>query len=160
MIIAVGLMIIGVLVVYLVSRRRQVIYDDASQISAPVLYDDEWGLSGKPDYLEQSPDGQVIPVEVKSRRAPKRPFPNHKLQLGVYFRLVEVNYDIRPAFGFIEYRDRRLKVQNTRKLRAKVRTRQKTFHRVQQGKTQPTGNPSPGKCRHCIVQAICPESVV
>lgn len=60
-------------------------------------------LVGKPDYLVEQPDGSIVPVEVKSSRAPKKPHEGHILQLAAYCFLVEQNYDTRPEYGILQY---------------------------------------------------------
>jgi CRISPR-associated exonuclease Cas4 len=63
-------------------------------------------LVGKPDYLVEQPNGMIIPVELKSSRAPQEPREGHLLQLAAYCLLVEENYGIRPDFGIIQYKDK------------------------------------------------------
>jgi CRISPR-associated exonuclease Cas4 len=63
-------------------------------------------LVGKPDYLVEQHDGMIIPVELKSSRAPQEPREGHLLQLAAYCLLVEENYGIRPGFGIIQYKDK------------------------------------------------------
>lgn len=69
------------------------------------LYATELRLAGKPDYLVQQENGEIIPVEIKSGRAPDAPWPGHILQLAAYCLLVEVNYGIRPSYGILHYND-------------------------------------------------------
>lgn len=63
-------------------------------------------LVGKPDYLVEQPDGMIVPVELKSSRAPQEPREGHLLQLAAYCLLVEENYGIRPDYGIIQYKDK------------------------------------------------------
>lgn len=63
-------------------------------------------LVGKPDYLVQQADGSLIPVELKSSRAPAGPHEGHVLQLAAYCLLVGETYGVRPAYGIIQYQDR------------------------------------------------------
>jgi CRISPR-associated exonuclease Cas4 len=73
-------------------------------------------LVGKPDYLVQQPDGQIIPVEIKSRNAPRAPYPSHRMQLAAYCLLVTENYGIRPNHGIIQYHDRAFTIPYTQQL--------------------------------------------
>jgi CRISPR-associated exonuclease Cas4 len=73
-------------------------------------------LVGKPDYLIEQKDGMIVPVELKSGRAPEEPHDGHVLQLAAYCLLVEENYGIRPDFGIIQYKDRAFAVDYTEEL--------------------------------------------
>jgi CRISPR-associated exonuclease Cas4 len=70
-------------------------------------------LVGRPDYLVEAPDGSVIPVEVKSGRAPAAPYDGHILQLAAYCYLVAVNYGKRPSYGILQYRNRAFAIDYT-----------------------------------------------
>jgi len=62
-------------------------------------------LVGKPDYLIQEDDGSIVPVEIKSGNAPTEPHEGHVLQLAAYCVLVMENYQVRPQYGIIQYKD-------------------------------------------------------
>jgi CRISPR-associated exonuclease Cas4 len=62
-------------------------------------------LVGKPDYLIQEADGSIVPVEIKSGKAPAEPHEGHVLQLAAYCVLVMENYQVRPPYGIIQYKD-------------------------------------------------------
>lgn len=70
-------------------------------------------LVGKPDYLVEEADGGIVPVEVKSSKAPESPYPGHVLQLAAYCALVEEAYGLRPYYGIIQYKDRAFAVTYT-----------------------------------------------
>jgi CRISPR-associated exonuclease Cas4 len=82
------------------------------------LYADDVQLVGRPDYLVEAPDGSVIPVEVKSGRAPAAPYDGHILQLAAYCYLVAVNYGKRPSYGILQYRNRAFAIDYTDDLEA------------------------------------------
>ena len=69
------------------------------------LYSPGLMLVGKPDYLVEESDGGIVPVEVKSSKAPESPYPGHLLQLAAYCALVEEAYGLRPTYGIIQYKD-------------------------------------------------------
>lgn len=73
-------------------------------------------LVGKPDYLVEQADGSIVPVEVKSGRAPAEPWEGHILQLAAYCLLVDEKYGVRPEFGIIQYKDRAFAVDYTEDL--------------------------------------------
>ncbi len=105
--IALALLALALFILWLSSRRQKeaglpggrVIYTDTRAWGAPLekpLYDSKLGLTGKPDYLVEQ-KGQIIPVEVKSGRAPDSPYDLHIYQLASYCLLVDKIYGKRPA---------------------------------------------------------------
>jgi len=80
------------------------------------LYSPRLLLVGKPDYLVEGNDGVIIPVEVKSSKAPTSPYPGHLLQLAAYCTLVEEAYGLRPHYGIIQYKDRAFAVTYTEEM--------------------------------------------
>lgn len=85
----------------------KVIYTDmgAWAEQEETLYSPGLQLAGRPDYLVEAADGELIPVEIKSSNAPRRPHEGHVLQLAAYCLLVEEAYGIRPSHGILQYRD-------------------------------------------------------
>ena len=73
-------------------------------------------LVGKPDYLVEEADGMIVPVELKSGRAPEVPWDSHVLQLAAYCFLVEANYGVRPVYGILQYRDKAFAIDYTDEL--------------------------------------------
>ena len=75
----------------------RLIYTDTrgwGKLEKPLFYQ-ALGLTGKPDYLIEQ-NGEIIPVEVKSGRAPESPYDSHIFQLGSYCLLVEKTNVKRP----------------------------------------------------------------
>jgi len=113
------LLALGLLMLWLGRRKRarsglpqgRVIYADTGgwdRLDRP-LFSHELLLTGKPDYLVA--DGaDLIPVEVKSNRAPNQPYQSHLLQLAAYCLLVEECYGRKPPYGIIKYADRAFEV--------------------------------------------------
>lgn len=93
----------------------RVIYTDTGAWHPNVesLYAQDLRLVGKPDYLVQQHDGEIIPVELKSGRAPAEPWEGHVMQLAVYCLLVEETFGIRPSYGIIQYSDRAFAIDYT-----------------------------------------------
>jgi CRISPR-associated exonuclease Cas4 len=96
----------------------EVVYEDASGRGGE-LFSRRLGLSGKPDYLLEDDEGNLIPVEVKSGYAPRgdHPYESHLLQIAAYFLLVEDVLQRPTRYGLIRYRNRTLQVDNTDELR-------------------------------------------
>lgn len=119
------LLALGLLLLWLAQRGRsrsglpqgRVIYTDTdrwNRLERP-LFSREFLLTGKPDYLVADGD-DVIPVEVKSGRAPTQPYSSHIFQLAAYCLLVEECYRRRPPYGIIRYADRTFEVDYTPEL--------------------------------------------
>ncbi len=99
--------------------QGRVIYSDtgAWQRNQQSLFSKAHGLTGKPDYLIEQGDakhrGMIIPVEVKSAKAPPQPRSGHILQLAAYCLLVETHYGVRPTHGIIQYADKKFAIDYT-----------------------------------------------
>lgn len=95
----------------------RVIYTDTDgwgKVERPLYYQ-PLKLTGKPDYLVRR-NGGIIPVEVKSGRAPETPYDSHIFQLASYCLLVEKTYGERPAYGIIHYNNRDFAIDYTPEL--------------------------------------------
>ena len=93
----------------------KVIYRDSGAwyLNDQALHCAEQRLVGKPDYLVQKQDGEIVPVEIKSGRAPRSPWPGHLLQLAAYCWLVDETYGVRPSHGILQYADHAYSVEYT-----------------------------------------------
>jgi CRISPR-associated exonuclease Cas4 len=162
------LVVIAVLFFVLASRQRRqagipagrVIYSDASQwgkVEKP-LYDSQLRLTGKPDYLVKQ-GSQVIPVEVKSHRAPPAPYDSHIYQLAAYCLLVEYQYRSRPTYGILHYNDKTFAIDFTAELestaQAVIREMQARTARSQVDRSHEDGR----RCQHCSYRSVCDQSL-
>jgi hypothetical protein len=64
----------------------ELIYSDVTAQDVPVLVSQRYGLKGKPDVLARIFSGEVVPVERKKSRAPKRPYQGDLIQAAAYLR--------------------------------------------------------------------------
>jgi CRISPR-associated exonuclease Cas4 len=83
------------------------------------LFSNQYGLTGRPDYLVRGRDG-IIPVEVKSGRAPAHPYDSHVLQLAAYCLLVEEQEGRPVPYGIVKYDDRAFEIDFTPGLRVRL----------------------------------------
>ena len=97
-----------------------IIYADSEQwhTVAQPLTDPNLQLVGKPDYLVMGDAGTIIPVELKSGKAPSRPHIGHIFQLAAYCVLVHREYGSRPNYGIIQYADNGFEIDFTPELEA------------------------------------------
>jgi CRISPR-associated exonuclease Cas4 len=138
----------------------RVIYSDTrawGEVKEP-FYDSASGLTGKPDYLVQQ-GKEIIPVEVKSSRAPYGPYDAHILQLAAYCLLVERHFHKRPSHGILNYPDRTYRIDYTPELEqalkaALVDMRQQEFQREIH-----RSHEAPARCRGCGYRSACQEKL-
>ncbi len=117
------------------------------------------GLVGGPDELRRSPDGRVVPVEVKSSRGPppgRPPYFSHVLQLYAYCQIVEDQRGVTLPYGLLIYAD-----GVPRKVAWDGRARQELAEWVARFREPYDGDalPSVPKCRSCSYLPVCDRAV-
>lgn len=158
------LFLIALVILWLSRRQRKssaipegrVIYSDADhwgKVEKP-LYDAESRLTGKPDYLVEE-NGQLIPVEVKSSRAPNLPYDSHIYQLAAYCLLVERTYARRPPYGILRYRDKTFRVDYTRELEQELLRLLDTVHNQEKKGEADRSHQDPARCARCGYRNFC-----
>lgn len=166
MILGIFLLVAALVVLWIASRQRRatglpsgrVIYSDTNRwnrVEKP-LYDPISGLTGKPDYLVEE-GGILIPVEVKSSRAPSIPHDSHVYQLAAYCRLVERMYHQRPPYGILHYRDRTFSIDYTPALEDELDA---LLDRIRDQEHQGEASRShdePARCARCGYRNICDQ---
>jgi CRISPR-associated exonuclease Cas4 len=137
----------------------RVIYADTSRWrrAERPLFSREHQLTGKPDYLVRE-NRAIIPVEVKSSRAPASgPREGHILQLAAYCLLVEETERVRPAYGIVKYADDTFRVDNTSALRCTLLATLDAMRRDLERGQAHRSHADPARCRRCGVRAACDE---
>jgi CRISPR-associated exonuclease Cas4 len=138
----------------------RVIYTDThawGPVEKP-LYDRGLGLTGKPDYLVEK-NGQIIPVEVKSGRAPDAPYDSHIYQLAAYCILVERSLGSRPPYGIIHYEDRDFAVDYTHDLENAVLDVLAEMRRDERREAVNRSHAVPARCAKCGYRNVCDEKI-
>jgi len=163
-----GLLALGLLLLWIGRRGRtrsglpqgRVIYTDTggwNRLERP-LFSRELLLTGKPDYLVT--DGaDVIPVEVKSSRAPVQPYPSHTLQLAAYCLLVEECYRRRPPYGIVKYADRAFEVDYTPALENELLDTLDDMRDDLNNGDAPRNHDEPHRCRACGHRQHCTQAI-
>jgi CRISPR-associated exonuclease Cas4 len=139
----------------------RVVYTDTrawGKLERPLFYQ-PLGLTGKPDYLIQH-NGQIIPVEVKSGRAPDSPYDSHIYQLASYCLLVEKTYGKRPAYGIIHYNNRDFAIDYTRELESSLLDLLAEMKRDEHKRDVPRSHEQASRCARCGFRSVCDESLV
>jgi CRISPR-associated exonuclease Cas4 len=119
----------------------------------------ELGLTGKPDYLVQR-EGKLIPVEVKTGRAPAAPYDSHIFQLAAYCLLVERTFGKRPPYGIIHYSGRDFAVDYTPQLESALLDSLAEIRRDETRSNVPRSHEEPARCRKCGFRKVCDQSLV
>ena len=139
----------------------RVIYNDTRAWGAPLeqpLYNKEMGLTGKPDYLVKQ-KGQIIPIEVKSGRAPEAPYDSHIYQLAAYCLLVEKIYGKRPPYGIIHYPARDFAVDYTPALESALLDLLAEMRRDEHRTEVNCSHAEPARCRRCGFRNVCEQKL-
>ncbi len=162
------LILAGILFGWSTLLRRQtgmpigrVVYSDTGQRRELVepLYSRDLRLAGKPDYLVELPEGDLVPMEVKSGRAPERPHEGHVMQLIAYCALVEDDLGERPPYGLLRYADRTFAVDYTADLEEKlVDLLADMRHDLGEGNVG-RSHELPAKCTACGVRHACQDQI-
>lgn len=138
----------------------EIVYTDTSAWKALTkpLFDPDLRLTGKPDYLVKQ-GANIIPIEVKSSRAPESPYKGHILQLAAYCYLVSVEFKERPAFGYIHYKDKTFKVPYSDSLENELISVINAIKTLEYQPGVDRSHQSPGRCRGCGYVSICDQKI-
>jgi len=167
--IALILFVVAIIFFWQSSRQRReaglpggrVIYTDTrtwGMVEKP-LFNNELGLTGKPDYLVEQ-NGKLIPVEVKTGRVPDAPYDSHIFQLAAYCLLVEKKYGKRPPYGIIHYSNRDFAVDYTPQLESALLDQLAEMRRDDLRNNVPRSHEDAARCRRCGFRKVCDQSLV
>ena len=141
----------------------RVIYTDTrawgNKVETP-LYDGILGLTGKPDYLVEK-NGRIIPVEVKSGRAPRgnAPYDSHIYQLAAYCVLVEKSMHTRPPYGIIHYENQTFAIDYTPALESALLDILAEMRRDERRAEIARSHDSQARCAHCGFRNTCDQKL-
>jgi CRISPR-associated exonuclease Cas4 len=163
-------LLLTALLLWLVSRKNlatsglpagKIIYsDDGSWIPVDKpLYSEELNLVGRPDYVVNKTDGTIIPVELKSAKAPNRPLDGHIMQLAAYCFLVEQNFEIRPPYGILQYRDRAYAVEYNDELELDLELLVDEMHQDLHEIEVDRDHEEWIRCERCHFNPVCSQSL-
>lgn len=138
--------------------RGRVIYSDTGswgEVDKP-FYDRHLGLTGKPDYLVEAGE-KLIPVEVKSARAPTAPYDAHIFQLAAYCFLVESHFGRRPPYGILHYADRTYAIDYTFELEEALLDVVEDMRQLERKRVVYRSHEQPARCKGCGYRSICDQ---
>jgi CRISPR-associated exonuclease Cas4 len=131
--------------------------DASGELRRP-LYDAELDLVGRPDYLIRQEE-ELIPVEVKSGRSPKKPYDSHIYQLAAYCLLVTKNFGMRPSHGLIRYPERTFKINFTSELEQELRSLLQDLRRHSKTSLPQRSHQNAARCKACGYLELCDQSL-
>ncbi len=158
------LVLAGLFLLWLGNRKRKkagipsgrIVYADTGKVPPKPFYDPELGLTGRPDYLVEHGD-LLIPVEVKSAKAPPEPYDSHILQVAAYCLLVERQTDKRAPYGWLRYQDRVDRIDFTPELEQRLLDLLTEMRRAERRGLPDRSHHSPARCRACGYRALCDQ---
>jgi CRISPR-associated exonuclease Cas4 len=168
----VGLLALGLVLLWLAGRSRattglpagRLVYADTTRWrrAERPLFSRTHRLTGRPDYLVGR-GREVIPVEVKSRRAPAGgPYTAHILQLAAYCLLVEEAYQRPPPYGLILYADDAgdvYKIDYTPALKEELLAYLDEMRLALAEGDAPRDHDQVARCRACGYRGACDQSL-
>lgn len=136
----------------------RVIYEDTSQWrkNETPLYDSMLRLTGKPDYLVDA-GGALIPVEVKSSRAPATPYPGHIYQLAAYCLLIARISGKRPPYGVIHYSNRTFSIDFTDAMEEELLNLLAEMRVCEKRTNVDRSHEDAARCAHCGYRSGCEQ---
>ncbi|NJD58016.1 MAG: CRISPR-associated protein Cas4 [Anaerolineales bacterium] len=162
------LVMIAIVLFILAARQRRqtglpsgkVIYIDTSKwgkVEKP-LYDPKLRLTGKPDYLVRQGE-HIVPVEVKSRRAPASPHDSHIYQIAAYCLLVNHAYGVRPTHGIIHYSDKTFAIDFSGELEQAVKKMIVEMQERSSHTEVKRSHQDAKRCKHCGYRSVCDQAL-
>jgi CRISPR-associated exonuclease Cas4 len=163
----VSLFVIGLWLLWFAGRRQaasglppgHVVYIDTEHLARleRTLYDPGLDLSGRPDYIVERQD-ELVPVEVKSGRAPADPYQSHVMQLAAYCKLVQTVYGRRPSCGIIKYADQAFAVDFTSRVENDLVALMTEMRQTNQ-LAPDRSHDSAGRCQACGYLHVCDKAL-
>ena len=138
--------------------QGRVVYSDtgAWRRNEQSLFSKQHRVVGKPDYLIED-RGELVPVEVKSSRAPTQPREGHVLQLATYCLLVEETFGKRPRYGIIQYADKQFAIDYTPELERELLGVINQMHADLGANESHRNHKDARRCANCGVRESCDE---
>lgn len=138
--------------------KGRLVYADTAHWSAVAqpYFSRRHRLTGKPDYLVETPHG-LVPVEVKNTAAPPgaEAYDSHIMQLAAYCLLVEESTGQPPPYGLIHYRDATIRIDYTPALRDALLALLDAMRRHLSAPDVKRSHADPARCQACGVRHAC-----
>lgn len=164
---ALALTLAGVILWRSASRRDaalglpggRIVAADGREEPGPTLSARTIRLRGRPDLLVRA-GRWIIPIELKTGRAPARPHRGHTLQLLAYCLLIEETSGVRPPYGLLRYPGREFRIPYDGEAERTVREVVAAIGATKAARDEThRSHEQPGRCAACGFRARCPESL-
>ena len=150
------------------ARRREaalglpggrIVAADGREEPGPTLSARTIRLRGRPDLLVRA-GGWIIPIELKTGRAPARPHRGHTLQLFAYCLLIEETSGVRPPYGLLRYPGREFRIPYDDEAEHAVRAVVAAIGGTKAARDEAhRSHEQSGRCGACGFRERCPESL-
>lgn len=115
------------------------------------------GLRGRPDQITRIGD-DLIPVELKTGKVPKKPHKSHRFQILAYLHLIESFTGSPPPFGFLRYGSETVySIEWNQNERDRLFSVIQDMQRVSVEGGAKRDHERPGKCESCSRRQDCPD---
>lgn len=121
-----------------------------------LLRSEEYGISGRPDYVLMV-EGSQIPVEVKTGRRPRGPLFSHILQVAAYCLLLEERSGKSVPYGLLKYGVDQHVIEFDESLKETLLEKIDDMKAIANGKPVHRNHGRASKCAGCSRREICPE---
>ena len=119
------------------------------------MISEEYGISGKPDYIIKLGD-DYIPVEEKSFESNHPKF-SHVMQITAYCMLIEGEYGKPPPYGILKYPNHEFKIPYEERWKSMViKIREDMLQDMKRGEAH-RNHDNKKKCATCARREYCPE---
>ncbi len=144
-------------------REGFLIYSDARGGEMLVYEDEDFIIRGKPDEIYELPSGELVVVDYKSTLKENVSEEYYKYQIGVYFLLIEREFNREPAYGIIEdlKTGYSVRVENTPEFREEVLNTIREIVSIYRGEEVKIerNHEDKARCEICKFRADCPFSL-
>jgi CRISPR-associated exonuclease Cas4 len=127
--------------------------------NANLFVSDKYGIVGKPDYITDQ-DGELVPIERKSRSIKGRPFEGEILQLAAYGLLIEERFGKPVRRGVLQYQNASVDIAFDEQLRSKLLTAISALKEAQCLSDVSRDHHHPARCKACGFRNSCPDVLV
>jgi CRISPR-associated exonuclease Cas4 len=126
--------------------------------SAKAFRSNNFGLSGRPDYIIKLGE-KLIPVEEKTGRTPKGPLYSHIIQVTAYCVLIEEAYGSPPPYGIVKYPEHEFEIEYNEDQKRMLLGKLAEMRKAARAGEAHRNHDRPGKCRFCSRREVCPEKL-
>ena len=158
------LLILGLVFLWLARQTRdrtglprgRVVAADVGEWQRPdrPLFSNQYQLTGRPDYI-LADGADLIPVEVKSSRAPASPYRSHVLQLAAYCLLTTEAAGRRTPYGILHYADQTFEIPYTSQLEEELLDVLDSMHNDLTDENAYRNHDDPRRCAGCGHREHC-----